>query len=52
MKVGKAGGGKVTGVLLTVLAAVIAALLAYAWIDGGRQPVRDIVIDVPVAGSK
>jgi hypothetical protein len=44
--------GKLGGVLLTVAVAVLVALLVYAWVDGGREPVRDIVIDVPVAGSK
>lgn len=26
----------------------LAALLGYAWVDGGRQPVRDIVEPLPV----
>lgn len=43
--------GKLGGVLLTVAVAALAALLIYAWVDGGREPVRDIVIDVPVGGS-
>jgi hypothetical protein len=33
---------------LTVLALPVAALLAYAWVDGGREPVRDIVETLPV----
>lgn len=33
---------------LTVLALPVAALLAYAWVDGGREPVRDIVQTLPV----
>jgi len=33
---------------LTVLALPVAALLAYAWVDGGREPVRDIVEPLPV----
>lgn len=44
--------GKLGGVLLTVAVAAMAALLVYAWVDGGREPVREIVIDVPVAGSR
>mgnify|MGYP007068602110 CR=1 FL=1 len=26
----------------------VAVLGAFAWVDGGRQPVRDIVVAVPV----
>lgn len=33
---------------LTVLALPVAALLAYAWVDGGREPVRDIVETLPI----
>jgi hypothetical protein len=42
--------GKLGGVLLSVAVAGLAALLVYAWVDGGREPVRDIVIDIPVPG--
>ena len=31
--------GKLGGVLLTVAVAVLVALLVYAWVDGGREPV-------------
>jgi hypothetical protein len=34
--------------LLTGLVAVILAILIYAWIDGGREPLREIVVPVPV----
>jgi hypothetical protein len=34
---------------LTVLGLPVAALLAYAWVDGGREPVRDIVQTLPVS---
>lgn len=30
---------------------VLAAVVAYAWIDGGREPVREIAVDVPVPGA-
>lgn len=38
--------------LVKWLAAALALLLAYAWIDGGREPLREITepIDVPDAG--
>jgi hypothetical protein len=36
---------------LTVLALPVAALLAYAWVDGGREPVRDIEQTLPVPRS-
>jgi hypothetical protein len=36
---------------LTVLALPVAALLAYAWVDGGREPVRDIVQTLPISQS-
>jgi hypothetical protein len=36
---------------LTVLALPVAALLAYAWVDGGREPVRDIEQTLPVPQS-
>ncbi|WP_168176390.1 hypothetical protein [Novosphingobium sp. PC22D] len=36
------------GWLLAGLGVCIALLLAYAWVDGGREPVRDIVETVPL----
>lgn len=35
--------------LLAVLLAV--AVLVYAWIDGGEEPMRDIVVPVAVPGG-
>ncbi len=37
--------------LLLALAAAVLSLLAYAWIDGGREPVRLIAEPVPVPGG-
>lgn len=37
--------------LLLALAAVALSILAYAWIDGGREPVRLVVEPVPVPGD-
>jgi hypothetical protein len=34
--------------LLAGLGAVILAILIYAWIDGGREPLREIVVPVPL----
>jgi len=34
--------------VLTVLALPVAALLAYAWVDGGREPVRDMELSLSV----
>ena len=34
--------------LLAGLVILVAGLLAYAWIDGGREPMRDIAVSVPV----
>jgi hypothetical protein len=39
------------GWIVTVLAALVLAALAYAWIDGGREPLRDIAVPVAVPGS-
>lgn len=36
---------------MVVLAVPVIALLGYAWTDGGRQPLRDIVEPLPVPGS-
>lgn len=32
-------------------ALVVLAVLAYAWIDGGRQPVRPIAQPIPIPGA-
>lgn len=37
--------------LLLALAAVALSVLAYAWIDGGREPVRLVVEPVPLPGG-
>jgi hypothetical protein len=39
--------------VLTALALPVIALLGYAWVDGGRQPLRDIdqSLSVPQAHS-
>ena len=34
--------------LVWAMIAVILAVLAYAWIDGGREPVRTIAEPIPV----
>lgn len=36
------------GWLLAGIAAIVFLLLAYAWIDGGREPLRTISEPVPV----
>ncbi|MBB4859803.1 hypothetical protein HNO88_003135 [Novosphingobium chloroacetimidivorans] len=47
---GRAGKRKVKRVVFLVVAVPVLALLGYAWTDGGRQPLRDIVEPVPVPG--
>lgn len=37
--------------IVAVVAALILALLVYAWIDGGREPLREIVQPVAVPES-
>lgn len=34
-----------------MLAAAILGFLTYAWIDGGREPLRDIAVPVAVSGA-
>jgi hypothetical protein len=34
--------------VLTALALPVIALLGYAWVDGGRQPLRDFDESIPV----
>jgi hypothetical protein len=34
--------------VLTALALPAIALLGYAWVDGGRQPLRDIEQTLPI----
>lgn len=50
-KQGQKGSGKVpkgrTGKVLLLLAVLLLGLLAYAWINGGREPLH--VISQPVA---
>ncbi|MBC2664119.1 hypothetical protein H7F51_01155 [Novosphingobium flavum] len=36
---------------LIVALAAFAAFLAYAWVDGGREPVREIAVEIPVPGA-
>lgn len=38
--------------VLTALALPVAALMGYAWVDGGRRPVTDVVESLPVPGPK
>jgi hypothetical protein len=38
-------------ILLLALVAGIVALVGFAWIDGGREPVHAIVEPVPVPGA-
>lgn len=37
--------------IVTVFALLVLAVLAYAWIDGGRAPLRDIAVPVAVPAS-
>jgi hypothetical protein len=37
--------------LLAGLGAVVSAILIWAWIDGGREPLREIVVPVPLPAS-
>lgn len=34
--------------VLTALALPVAAVLGYAWVDGGRQPLHDMTLNLPV----
>jgi hypothetical protein len=36
--------------IVMVLAALVLAVLIYAWIDGGREPLREIAVPVAVPG--
>jgi len=37
--------------VITVVALPIIAVLGYAWVDGGRQPLRDIDQNLPIPGA-
>jgi len=37
--------------IVTVLAVLVLAVLVYAWIDGGREPLREIAVPVPVPAA-
>lgn len=37
--------------IMGVLALLVLAVLAYAWIDGGREPLHDIAVPVAVPAS-
>jgi hypothetical protein len=37
--------------LVAGFGAIVLALLSYAWIDGGREPLREIVVPVAVPES-
>jgi hypothetical protein len=37
--------------IVAILALLVLATLAYAWIDGGREPLRDIAVPVAVPAS-
>ena len=41
-------GRKRRSVVLTGVAVVLVGVLGYAWVDGGREPVRDITVNLPV----
>jgi len=41
----------VGSVVLTVLILAVGAVLTYAWVDGGQQPLRDITEPLPVPGG-
>ncbi|MFA7585498.1 MAG: hypothetical protein WCY11_04765 [Novosphingobium sp.] len=48
---GKRRNGFRAGSTLVVLGALVAGLLAWAWVDGGREPVRPMTIAVPLPES-
>lgn len=37
--------------VLAAFGVVFVALLAWAWVDGGREPLRTIVQPIPVPGA-
>lgn len=37
--------------IVMALALLVLAVLAYAWIDGGREPLREIAVPVAVPGA-
>jgi len=37
--------------VLTAVALPVIAVLGYAWVDGGRQPLRDIDQNLPVPSA-
>ncbi len=39
------------GRLLAGVAAIVVLVLAYAWVDGGREPLRAISQPIPVPGA-
>ena len=41
-------GRKRRSVVLTGVAVVLVGVLGYAWVDGGREPVRDVTVNLPV----
>lgn len=49
MASGMRGRGMLGGIV--GVGALLLALLAYAWIDGGREPLRDIAVPVAVPES-
>jgi hypothetical protein len=36
---------------MLMIVALIVVLIAYAWIDGGREPLREISEDIAVPGG-
>jgi hypothetical protein len=34
--------------IVGIAAALILAVLVYAWVDGGREPLRDMAVPVPI----
>jgi hypothetical protein len=39
------------GTIVKLVLVLLAALLAYAWIDGGREPLHDINTPIDVPGA-
>jgi len=37
--------------LLALLIVAVTAILAWAWVDAGREPLREITVPVPVPDS-
>lgn len=46
----RGGNGRrgLSGWVVLVVSIALVAVLAFAWVDAGRQPVRELVVPVPV----